>query len=288
MACYARDLLATASAEIGYHEKATNANLESKTANSGSNNWNRYANFIDTNYPNFYNFKKNGYEWCDIFVDYCFIKTFGYNNALRLLCQPEKSAGAGCIYSYGYYKAKGQVGSIPRVGAQIFFGKTENGLYHTGLVERFDDTYVYTIEGNCNNMVARRSYKRVGSTVFGYGYPAFDTLPAGQSSKPVEESANQTPNGDTVASNPSTPEANANNVSSIKSIKWYGKVTASTLNFRTYAGTNYPTLKSMPTLKKGTKVGVCASVKAADGGTWYYIVVNGIYGFVSSSYITRA
>ena len=34
----AKQLVEIAEAEIGYHEKATNANLDSKTANSGNKN----------------------------------------------------------------------------------------------------------------------------------------------------------------------------------------------------------------------------------------------------------
>lgn len=40
-------LIATAKAEEGYLEKATNAQLDSKTANAGSNNWTKYARDLD-------------------------------------------------------------------------------------------------------------------------------------------------------------------------------------------------------------------------------------------------
>ena len=43
-----------------------------------------------------------------MFCDWCFLTAFGYENALCLTCQPEKSAGAGCTYSLHYYKNKGQ------------------------------------------------------------------------------------------------------------------------------------------------------------------------------------
>ena len=36
-------VLATARAEIGYLEKATNAQLEDKTANAGHKDWTKYA-----------------------------------------------------------------------------------------------------------------------------------------------------------------------------------------------------------------------------------------------------
>ena len=116
-------VIAVAAAQIGYKEKASNSSLDDKTANAGSANFTKYANEIDTRYPNWYNGRKNGYAWCDVFVDWCFLTAFGYEKALALLCQPEKSCGAGCTYSLRYYKAKGQFHtSGPQPGDQIFFG----------------------------------------------------------------------------------------------------------------------------------------------------------------------
>lgn len=185
--CYASKVLEVAIGEIGYKEKATKSQLDSKTANVGGNNWTKYAEDFDTKFPNWYNGKKNGYAWCDMFVDWCFLTAFGYEAALALLCQPERSAGAGCTASYSYYKKKGQVGKKPKVGAQIFFGYSEGNLTHTGIVERFDANYVYTIEGNTSDQVARRTYAINAGNIWGYGYPAFDdegTPAAGSTANP--------------------------------------------------------------------------------------------------------
>jgi hypothetical protein len=70
------------------------------------------AGRVDQKYPKWYNGKKNGFAWCDMFVDWCFLTAFGYEKALALLCQPEKSAGAGCTYSLRYFKTRAS--SIPR------------------------------------------------------------------------------------------------------------------------------------------------------------------------------
>ena len=43
MAYTASKLIEIATAEIGYHEKASNANLDSKTANSGNKNFTKYG-----------------------------------------------------------------------------------------------------------------------------------------------------------------------------------------------------------------------------------------------------
>ena len=171
----AEKVIAIAKAEVGYKEKASNANLDNKTANAGSANYTKYARDFDTKYPNWYNGKKNGFEWCDMFVDWCFLTAFGYKKALELLCQPEKSTGAGCPFSYGFYDAKKQTGREPKIGAQIFFGNSPNNLVHTGIVYDFNDTTVYTIEGNSNNQVAYRSYNRKANNLW-YGYPKYDVI----------------------------------------------------------------------------------------------------------------
>lgn len=177
----AERVIATARAEEGYLEKATNSNLDSKTANAGSNNWTKYARDLD-NIGTVYNGKKNGYAWCDVFVDWCFIMTFGLELAMKLLCQAYKGAGAGCTSSAQYYKDKGQFyKSNPKPGDQIFFttdgGKSSS---HTGLVIAVDKTRVYTIEGNTSSAagvvanggcVREKSYLLSYANIYGYGRP---------------------------------------------------------------------------------------------------------------------
>lgn len=180
-------LIATASAEVGYLEKASNAQLDDKTANAGSRNWTKYARDLD-GIGNIYNGAKNGYAWCDIFVDWCFVTTFGLELAMKLLCQSYNGLGAGCTYSMGYYKNKGQFfTSSPKAGDQIFFsedgGKTS---YHTGLVVAVDKTKVTTIEGNTSSAagvvanggcVRRKSYSLSYAKIAGYGRPDFSLVP---------------------------------------------------------------------------------------------------------------
>lgn len=140
-------LVDCAMSQVGYLEKRSNAQLDDKTANAGSANWNRYARDIDNKYPNFYNGKKNGYSWCDIFVDWCFIECFGYEKALKMLYQPTKSAGAGCQYSANYYRAHNAFYRQPQVGDQVFFGDYGNEG-HTGIVIDVAGSVVTTVEGN--------------------------------------------------------------------------------------------------------------------------------------------
>lgn len=172
MARTAAAVIKIALAEVGYKEKASKANLTSKTANAGSGNFTKYWTDLDA-VDRFYNYPKQGQEWCDGFNDWCHVKAFGVDGALYTLCQPEESCGAGCSFSYNYYKAKGRVGTAPKLGAQAFF--QQNGkIVHTGLVVAFDSSTVTIVEGNASNMVKKNVYKRSNTYIYGYGYPRYD------------------------------------------------------------------------------------------------------------------
>lgn len=185
MACYEKNVVATAIAEIGYQETP-----------KGSNK-NKYASYIDKNFPNFYNGAKNGSAaWCDIFVDYCvLVNCADEAEAEYVLCQPKKSCGAGCRFSYDYYKEKGRAGKEPRIGAQIFFGSSKPT--HTGIVIDLNNDSVFTVEGNSDDCVKKHSYKRNSSRIFGYGYPRYseaNTAPAPtQPAQPAQPAPTPTP-----------------------------------------------------------------------------------------------
>lgn len=173
-------VLAIAKVEVGYLEKKNNSNLDSKTGNAGSANYTKYARDLDA-IPGFYNGKKNGYPWCDVFVDWCFVQAYGVENTKKLLCQPNNSLGAGCSYSARYYKNNGQFHTSPKVGDQIFFGK-KGDESHTGIVYKVDSNYVYTIEGNTSSAsgvvangggVFEKKYSLTHSQISGYGRPNY-------------------------------------------------------------------------------------------------------------------
>jgi hypothetical protein len=164
-------VIEVATSQIGYHEKASGSNLDSNTGNSGSANWTKYARDLDA-LSGFYNGRKNGFAWCDVFVDWCFVTAYGREAAQFLLCQPNNSAGAGCQYSAQYFNAKGQFHkSGPQTGDQIFFGSAWNNVWHTGLVVAVSENYVTTIEGNTSDQVAKRTYRLNDPNIFGYGRP---------------------------------------------------------------------------------------------------------------------
>ena len=187
MGYYASRAVAIAQGELGYLEKASNSQLEDKSANPGAGNFTKYArDLCDAGY---YNGSKNGYAWCDVFVDWVIWRVCGRDpvKAQALICQTGPY-GASCTSSAQYYKQAGRFYALdPRAGDQIFFwndGKTAPA--HTGLVVEVDAKYVHTIEGNTSSAsgvvdngggVFRKKYSLSYHRIYGYGRPNYDPEP---------------------------------------------------------------------------------------------------------------
>lgn len=161
-------LIRIARKEVGYLEKASNKDLDSKVDNAGNNNYTKYARDL---YP-----ALQGQPWCDMFVDWCFVKAFGKVKARQLLC------GGFSAYtpdSAQYYKNRKQWAGNPRPGDQIFF-KNSVRIHHTGIVITVSSDRVYTIEGNTSTgpqvianggAVCEKSYLLTHGSIAGYGRP---------------------------------------------------------------------------------------------------------------------
>jgi hypothetical protein len=163
-----KKLISTASSEIGYMEKASNKNLDDKTANAGKGNFTKYARdlvkLIGSPYA-------QGAAWCDMFVDWCFIQTFGKDNAKKML-------GGWSAYtptSADLYKKAKRFYQSPAVGDQIFFKNSER-INHTGIVVNVTSANVITIEGNSSNKVQSRSYSLKDKSIAGYGRPNWSVV----------------------------------------------------------------------------------------------------------------
>lgn len=164
-------LIRVAMDEVGYLEKKSLKDLDSKTANAGSNNYTKYWRDMDPS--------MQGQPWCDCFVGWCFVKAYGKTEAEKLQC------GGTYIYytptSANLYKKAGRWSRQPEIGAQIFFDNTER-INHTGIVTGYTPSEVFTIEGNTSDgssvivnggMVCRKKYNRNNSRIAGYGIPAY-------------------------------------------------------------------------------------------------------------------
>ncbi|MBD9026748.1 MAG: CHAP domain-containing protein [Clostridiales bacterium] len=127
-------LIEIANAEVGYLEKSSNSQLDSKTANAGTANYTKYWRDIKPEYQ--------GQPWCACFVTWCFTKAFGKDNAQKLLKH----------YPYVYCPTMANLFTLnanPKVGDIVIF--KHNGTFtHTGIVTGVNGDYFTTIEGNTN------------------------------------------------------------------------------------------------------------------------------------------
>lgn len=244
--------------EIGYLEKASNSNLDSKTANAGQNNYTKYWRDL---YPQY-----QAQPWCAIFVCWCFVQIFGKEVTEKLLKH----------YPYTYCPTLGSLFTNyanPQVGDIVIFWR--NGEFaHTGLVTAVNGDYFETIEGNTSSgstivpnggEVCAKSY--YNSNLPGTKFCRVDWNYAAQCL------GSYTPPKSDTSTNTSSPLN--------KTTKWVGIVTANSLNVRTYAGLEYD-LCSFSPLKRNTEINICDSI---DG--WYYIEYKGKYGFVSGEYVEK-
>lgn len=187
-------VLELALSQEGYIEKASAAKLDSPHENPGSGNYTKFARDMDAA-EGFYNGKKQGYPWCDVFVDWCFARSFGAERARQMLCQPKRSAGAGCSFSAAYYKQQGRFFQSPQRGDQIFFGDERESV-HTGIVWQTDGGYVYTVEGNAaptggitpnGGQVCRKRYALGYGGIYGYGRPRWELAEAEEGDEALDK-----------------------------------------------------------------------------------------------------
>lgn len=121
--------------EIGYLEKASNSDLDDKTANAGDKNYTKYWRDILPSYQ--------GEPWCAAFQTWCFTEAFGKDNASELLKH----------YPYVYVPTMAELftlNSNPKVGDIVCFYHSGE-FTHTGLVTGVDGDYFTTVEGNTSN-----------------------------------------------------------------------------------------------------------------------------------------
>lgn len=125
----------TANNELGYLEKKSNYDLDSKTGNAGSNNYTKYWRDIKSEYQ--------GQPWCACFVTWCLEKSFNKEIAAKLLKH----------YPYVYCPTLGSLFTLnanPKKGDIVIFKR--NGVFvHTGIVTSVSGDYFETIEGNTSS-----------------------------------------------------------------------------------------------------------------------------------------
>lgn len=178
----ANKVIKVAEGEVGYLEKRSNKDLNSKTANAGEKNYTKYGEWYGDN-PDY---------WCAMFICWCFHKAYGDAEAKKLLCG---GYSAACETLRKQFLNKGRFYvSSPKVGDLIFFdGSRHAGANHIGIVYKVTYSTVYTIEGNTSGGssvidngggVAKKSYSRNYRRIIGYGRPKYE-----EEKKPAEKNS---------------------------------------------------------------------------------------------------
>lgn len=187
-------LLKTAKKELGYKEKSRDAwerdpeCLEKKSVGIGFDNYTKYGRDMHSIQPSNMDFPA---YWCDSFVDWCFVKTFGEAPAKALLGGFDDYT----VNSAELYKTRklwAEPGERPEPGYQVFFRNSER-ICHTGIVIKATEKKLYTIEGNTykekkkkeqesihGGAVACKSYDLSDLRIAGYGKPPYDYFDKGE------------------------------------------------------------------------------------------------------------
>ena len=250
-------VIEVAKAELGYLEKRSNSQLDSKTANSGESNYTKYwrdiNNWCGKNYQ--------GQPWCAGFVTWCFTMALGLDRAKQLLKH----------YPYVYCPTLGSLFTKyanPKVGDIVIFYR--NGVFaHTGLVIAVDGDKFTTIEGNTSgaSSIVANGGGVCMKTYYNSRLPGTKFCRPNYSSTTITSDTNKI----TVADDMHT-------------VDWKGYVNIgknAKLAVRLQPNTSAKEC-SFSGLKQGTEVGV-----SYEQGDWYLIKYDGKFGYVQKQYISK-
>ena len=176
--------------EVGYLEKSKSAYIRNpaviwyKVDGAGYDNITKYAYEIDR--EDWYSGYKQYQPWCATFVDWCVLVACEWDISEAARLKNHGIYDAVVDYAIDQYKAIGQWFHSPQKGDQIFFSKA-NGVdpAHTGLVVDFNDTHVFTVEGNTSSdagveanggAVCKKTYRRDYYRILGYGRPLYEEV----------------------------------------------------------------------------------------------------------------
>lgn len=115
--------ISLASAEVGYRE--------GQDAYGHWNNVEKYAAEV----PGLAWVSTGGYAWCDVFANWVLYKVGALGRFVPT---------ASVINSLDQAQKLGRFTEYPVVGGQVIYGRQD----HTGICIRYDDTYLWAIEGN--------------------------------------------------------------------------------------------------------------------------------------------
>lgn len=172
-------LIKTAKDEIGYLEKGGPYTLYEKKMSAGGKNYTKYNYEMNRIEPEVMDYPAH---WCDAFVDWCFMDTFGIDLARKMLGGFDDYTP----YSFQKFIDNDAWHQNPEVGDQIFFQNAEGKICHTGIVIKVTFDTVYTIEGNTKSSndepfpndgcVREKAYRIDDKKIAGYGRPKYELV----------------------------------------------------------------------------------------------------------------
>lgn len=265
---------------MGYCEKVLNLAARQvgyKEEKSKGDNWTKYGRWFDTKGEGWqwFNGKKNGIPganggWCAVFICWIFCQNeiLGREKARKFLGvpQPKDNLAAGCGYFYDYLKAKGYKSTVANAKpGDIIFFKSGGKCSHVGIVEKADNTYIYTIEGNKGDAVARVKHRKDSNIYFGNTSPDYAALDKElQPSEPVAVK----------------PEPVTTPVAAPKTYQMKVTTKVDPLRLRSYASGSAPVICLM---KKGSIVTYLGS----SSGDWLKVKYKTMVGYAHKNYLTK-
>ena len=114
--------------------------------------------------------EKEGNAWDSEFVSWCADKN-GYVAEEIVPKFADAKTGVNWFKANELFQNKGYT---PNAGDIIFVGSNEPS--HTALVEKVENNVIYTIEGNVNDVVKRKTIHVEDSNIYGYGTPDYSKI----------------------------------------------------------------------------------------------------------------
>lgn len=165
--------------EEGYIEKASNSQLDSKTANRGDNNYTKYSR--DVNAAGLMGCQAQ--PWCCTFQFWLEMQEFGVNKALEHWNMTKQTyVGYNCFATYNAFKKAGKIGMVPKLGAVVIFNFSHAGRV-VNIFSKNGQKYWDCLEGNTSSNLSDRNGGQVkiktrpwnDSSVKGFCYIDYDT-----------------------------------------------------------------------------------------------------------------
>ena len=165
-------LLRIAAEEVGYVGHGSQSDLDNPDGDN-KGKYTKYARDLDA--IRYFNGKKQGFDWCAVFVAWCFFKGWGKDLSQKMLTYPPRSCGAGVKWVYSYGKRAGRIVKKPKPGDILILRSDDGkGWRHVAIVVDADDTVIHTLEGNAANCVRWWFYAATDDRIAGYLRPRWD------------------------------------------------------------------------------------------------------------------